>query len=321
MRIVRILGAIAVTVAAAGLAPAPATAAPPTHTLNTVHELSCAFYTTTGESAFFQASGGSASGESGSSFFVEDQDYDTVLAGSEGTAVFGPRFSAEITAVVPSTGEQVGTATLTADVVEGEPVVEQVDQRDGNIRTTGTITTSEFTFSNVLASAPGFSLITDELSCSGSKIVFDVRSTNPPVHVVRSKDFGSEICTVAGIPDAEVLLSGGDRWTPYAEVVIDDGVNPLKAQGDVVMRGNQGSLDAPLEEIFTGETVARLSLHVELRRAGDPTTTVERDGRSRTIRTVRPYRAHITVETTDGRRGEVVCAAEEVVDAQLTYRR
>ncbi|MVA75819.1 hypothetical protein GC722_07255 [Auraticoccus sp. F435] len=322
MRTARILGGVAAAVVAANLVAVPASATGrPTHTLNTVHELSCAFSTTTGESVFFQASGGSASGESGSSFFVEDQQSRTVLEGWEGTADFGPHFTAEVTATVPSTGEFVGTATFSADVVEGEPVVEEVDDRDGNIRTTGTITTSEFTFSNVSASVPGYSPVPDELSCSGSKIVFDIYTTNPPVHVVRSKDFNSAICAVEGIPHAQVLLSGESRWAPYAEVVVDDGTNPLKAEGDVAMRGPRGRLVTPLLEVFTGDTVADLTLRVELTQAGAPVTTVERDGRSRVIETVTPFEAHISVETTDGRRGEVTCAAEELQHTSMTFRR
>lgn len=199
--------------------------------------------------------------------------------------------------------------------------MQQVDERDGNIRTTGTITTSEFTFSQVSASVPGLSPISDELSCSGSRIVFDLRSTNPAMHVVRSRDFNSDICTLAGIADAAVLLSGNSRTAPYAEVVVDDGVNPLEAQGDVVVRGNRGRLEAPLVEVGTGETVAQLTLSLELTRAGAPSTTIERDGRSRVIDTDTPYWAHVGVETSDGRRGEVTCAAEEEVRTTMTSRR
>lgn len=320
LRTIGAAGAVAVLAASTLATPAAATGRP-THNLNTVRELSCAFSTTTGESLYLQASGDSASGESGSSFFVEDGDAQVVLEGWEGTAIFGPRFTAEVTAVAPSTGEPVGTATFAAGILQSDPVVQQVDERDGNIRTTGTITTSEFVLSDVSASAPGLSLVVDELSCTGSEITFDLRSTNPTMHVVRARDFNSDVCQVPGIPDAAVLLSGNSRRAPFAEVVIDDGTNPLEAQGDVVVRGRHGRLEAPLVEDLTGETVAQLTLRLELARAGAPSTTTGRDGRSRVVETVTPYLAHIIVETTDGRRGEVTCAAEEEVETTMTHRR
>ncbi|WP_114558842.1 hypothetical protein [Desertihabitans aurantiacus] len=322
MGTVRLLGAVtgAALTLLLTVAP-PATGRPPTRVVNTVDELSCAFATTTGEGLFIQAGAGSASGESGSGFFLEDADGVVVLAGEGGTARFGPEFTAEIEAVRPGEEQPVGTVTLTARLTAGTPVVEQVDERDGNIRTTGTVTTTEYAFSDVAVDVPGYEVVVDELSCDGSRIDFDLLSTNPSAHVVRSRDFGSDICTFAGTADTQVRLSGEDRSAPYAEVVVDDGVNPLKAQGEIGMRGLQGTLVAPLTEIFTGETVATLTLRLRLVPAGPPTTTVERDGRALFTRTETPYLAELSLTTTDGRRGEVSCPASEVLEGSITPRR
>jgi hypothetical protein len=69
---------------------------------------------------------------------VEDRDFRTLLKGDRGSATFGPQFTAVITATDPDTEQPVGTATLSAHLTEDTRVVEQVNERDGNLRTTGT---------------------------------------------------------------------------------------------------------------------------------------------------------------------------------------
>jgi hypothetical protein len=70
VRVPRIVIALSAGVLAAGLVIAPsAVAAPPTHTVHTADELSCAFDTQEGDSVFFFA--GASSMGSGSGLFVE----------------------------------------------------------------------------------------------------------------------------------------------------------------------------------------------------------------------------------------------------------
>jgi hypothetical protein len=114
-----------------------------------------------------------------------------------------------------------------------------------------------------------------------------------------------------GLPDGAVRLTGQPR-APLFEVVIDDGVDPLKASGIVELHGWSGSTTAPLLSLIRAEQVADLTIGVTLNRIGDRVHESVREGGVTERVSVVSYLATITVDTSDGRSGTAECFAEEI---------
>jgi hypothetical protein len=315
VRVPRIVAALSTGVLAAGLVIAPsAVAASPTYTVNTLDELSCAFDTQEGDSVFFFA--GAGADGSGSGMFVESPDGVLLLQGDGGSAVFGPTFSAVVALLDPSTGEPVGDATVQATLTLGDPQVEEVRERNGNSWTRGTVITIDYAVEVTSVTVPGYTVLPEADDCTASRIAFDLRTTNPSAQIFHDTRFGSAICPLDGLTNGAVLLSGELR-APRFEVVIDDGVDPLKASGELTLRGFSGSATVPLLSRITGEPVADLTIRVTLNRISKRVHESVRDGRVTVLVSSVPYLASITVDTTDGRSGTTDCFAEEVTDKTI----
>jgi hypothetical protein len=99
----------------------------------------------------------------------------------------------------------------------------------------------------------------------------------------------------------------------HFEVVIDDGVNPQNASGDLLLRGGSvAEATVPLIDLRTEEEVAELTISVQLDRIGRRSRESESfDGITEWLVVV-PYRATITVSTSDGRSGVAHCYAEHL---------
>ena len=316
MRVPRIVAALSPGVLAAGLVIAPsAVAAAPTHTVNTLDELSCAFDTEEGDSVFFFA--GASSMGSGSGMFVESPDGVLLLQGDGGSAVFGPAFSAVVALLDPSTGEPVGDATVQATLAfVGEPQVEEVRERNGNSWTTGTVTSIDYAVEGISVTVPGYTVLPAADDCTASRIAFDLRTTNPSAQIFHDTRFGSAICPLDGLTNGAVLLSG-ELPTPHFEVVIDDGVDPLKASGELTLHGFSGTTTVPLLSLISGEPVADLTIRVTLDRISKRVHESVREGRVTVLVSSVPYLASITVDTSDGRSGPTECFAEEVTQKTI----
>jgi len=301
---------IALGVLSASLVIAPtAVAAPPTHTVHTADGLSCVFETQEGDFVFLVA--GAGAGGSGSGMFVESPDGVLLLQGDGGSAVFGPTFSAVVTLVDPSTGEPVGDATVQATLTLGEPQVEVIRERSGNSWTRGTVTSSEYAVDVTSVTVPGYTVLPEAGDCNGDRIDFDLRTTNPSAQIFHDTRFDSAICPLDGLPDGAVLLRGALR-APRFEVVIDDGVDPLEASGELSLRGFSGTTTVPLLSRISGEPVADLTISVTLNRIGKRLHESIREGRITEWVSLVPYLASITVDTSDGSSGTTECFAEEV---------
>jgi hypothetical protein len=317
VRVSRILVALFAGVLVGGLVTVPAAvAAPPTHTELTVDDLSCVFDTQEGDAIFFFAS--ASDGSAGSGMFVESNGV-VILDGEGGSAVFGPDFSAVVTLIDLSTGQPVGHATVQATLaLVGEPQVEEVREPNGNSWTTGTVTRIDYAVDVTSVTVPGYTVLTEPGDCDGVRITFDVRTTNPSARIFHIPDFESAICSLDGLPDGAVLLSGQEIRTPVFEVVIDDGVNPLKASGELTLRGWSDSATVPLLSLVTGEPVADLTIDVTLTRIGQRTHELVREGGVTVLLSLASYVASITVTTSDGSSGTAECPAititEKVID-------
>jgi hypothetical protein len=257
---------------------------------------------------FFAGAGGDGSG---SGMFVESPDGARLLEGDGGSAVFGPTFSAVVALVDFSTGEPVGDATVQARLTLGGPQVELIRERSGNSWTRGTITTAEYAVDVTSVTVPGYTVLPEADDCNGNRIDFDLRTTNPSAQIFHDTRFDSAICPLDGLPDGAVLLRGELR-APRFEVVIDDGVDPLEASGELTLHGFSGSATVPLLSRIRGEPVADLTIRVTLDRTGKPVHESIRQGRITERVSSVPYLATITVDTTDGRSGTTECFAEEV---------
>lgn len=296
----------ALAVLAASMA-APASAKPLTRFQNTVDDFSCVFATQEGPTVFFY--GDASSAGSGSAAFVEGEDL--YLEGWEGTAVFG---NGTLTAAVElkQDGVPFGDLAVSAASELGTPRVEKVQERVGNKWTRGTITTSDYTFSNVVVSIDGFTPIIEDTSCAGQRTVFDLVGNDPAVHVYGDSAWISEPCAIAGMADAELLLSGQPR-KPYLEVVIGaQGTDPAKAQGQLERSGSAWRASLPLIALATEEQVDTLGATVTFTRTGK--TTRERtseDGFTEAVwRT--PYRVSYRLVTTAGTVLTAQCQATRV---------
>jgi hypothetical protein len=100
-------------------------------------------------------------------------------------------------------------------------------------------------------------------------------------------------------------------------VVIDDGVDPLKAAGELTLHGFSGTTTVPLLSRITGEPVADLTMRVTLNRIGKRVHESVREGRVTLLVSSVSYLASITVDTTDGRSGTTECFAEEVTEKTI----
>lgn len=306
-------GAVLAAASIATMVAAPAAVAGPAERIeSTVIDVSCVFSTSEGDLVFFFAS--DVNGEAGAGMFVESPDGEIILDGDGGQATFGPEFSATVMMHDSVTGEPVGEATVAATMTKlGEPTVEEIRDRDGNRWTRGSFTVTEFVVSTTSVDVPGYTVEPDAEACGGSEFTFDVFTTNPAARVQQILDYESEICQLEGLPDGEVLLRG-DLRTPVFEVVVDDGVEPLKASGEIDLRGWSGSATAPLVSLFTDEVVSDLTIDVTLARAGQrQQESVTFDGMTMRISWV-PYIASISVSTSDGLAGTAECYSENIVE-------
>jgi hypothetical protein len=303
------------------LAAPPAAAAPPVVTQNSVDELSCVFDTAQGDAVYFFASASAQDASSGSGAFVETPAGEIVLRGEGGTATFGDAFAGDV-ALTDEAAAAAGMLSVRLGLgPAGEPVVEHVDERDGNVRTTGTITQTEYAITVTSVDLPGYTVLPATGDCSGARHEFDLRTTNPRVQVIRSTTFGSQICALSGIADAEVRLSGTSRSQPFVEVVIDDGVSPQKASGELSLRGGSGTVTVPLVDLTTGEPVADLAIAVDLRRSGPGTREVASGPGIQERTRFTPFVATVEVVSSDGRSGTATCAAFEAVTVTRIDRR
>jgi hypothetical protein len=308
VRVPRIVVALIAGALVGGLVTAPvAVAAPPTHTELTVDDLSCVFDTQEGDAVFFFAS--ASDGSAGSGMFVESNGV-VILDGEGGSAVFGPTFSAVVTLIDLSTGQPVGDATVEATLaLVGEPQFEEVRERDGNSWTTGTVTRIDYAVDVTSVTVPGYTVLPEPGDCDGVRVTFDVRTTNPSARILHIPDFESAICPLEGLADGAVLLSGQEVRAPLFEVVIDNGVNPLKASGELNLRGWSDTATVPLLSLVTGELVADLTIDVTLNRIGQRTHESVREGGVTVLFSSASYMASITVTTSDGRSGTAECPA------------
>ncbi|QGN34904.1 hypothetical protein [Microlunatus sp. Gsoil 973] len=274
--------------------------------------MSCVFETVQGDLIFFTAGGSTLEGGSGSSMFVETPDFELVLDGQGGTADFADTtLTASVPLVDVASQQPAGSATVVADRIRlGQPTTEEIRERSGNSWTTGTLTTTDYRLHVTSVIVPGYDVLLDGNDCTGQDLAFDVKTTNPTAQIYSSVDFGSDICDLDGLPDGQVRLTGQPK-RPFFEVVIDDGSTPLKASGDLELKGRSGSATAELIDLTTEQPVAELSITVELEKIGRAERDAQTDGRVTERMTRVPYRATITVSTSDRRSGRADCFAEE----------
>ncbi len=300
----------------------PASAAPQVIIRNTVQEVSCAFQTEDSEGLFLTASSDSASGSSGAGAFVEDNGGVKVLEGYDAPVTFGPQFATDIPVVDPATGEPAGTVIVRATTTPaGPPTVEQVDERYGNLRTTGTITTTEFETVVTRVEVPRYPVVPGTGSCTAVQTVFDLRQNDPRYFVLRETRFGSATCAVTGIPGSLVFFDGDRATQPQVRLAITTDQSLLSAAGSPVLRNGRGSFRAPLVDRDTDQVVAQLTAGVEVARAGRASLEEEREGDTVTLTRTIPYRTAVVVSISDGRRGRATCPAAEVRTLTITRRR
>ncbi len=254
-----------------------------------------------GRTVFMFGSGTTDGTEGGVGAFVEDATGAVVAEGQATAYEFGDVFGAQI----PLDGQSL---VLLADVVVGQSVTEQVEERDGNRWTRGTTTRTEVAVTPTRASYGPTVLALGADACTGDLNAFHVRSTNPSATVLRDHDFESEICDVVGLTDGQVRISGA---LPEAvvEVVLDHGGEDVeKVQGEVRLAAGRGTLVADVVDVYTGAVRTTATVGLELVRSGRSVREVSSDGGLTETRTVTPYRETVTVAFADGRRGAATCS-------------
>jgi hypothetical protein len=163
---------------------------------------------------------------------------------------------------------------------------------------------------------PGYIVLANDDDCVSDVIEFDVRTTNPSAAISAYSDFESAICDLEGLPNGQVLLTG-DLPAVRFDVVIDDGANPQEAEGRLLVPGRSDSATAPLIDLVSEQDIGELTIKVDLQRVG------RRSQESATFDgitergVVVPYRATITVSTSDGRSGTAHCYAEHLTTKQI----
>jgi hypothetical protein len=298
----------ALALAVTALAP-PAAAGPLVRIQNTVDDFSCVFDTQEGATVFFF--GSSSDAGSGSAAFVEGEDL--YLEGWEGTAVFGTNtLSASVGLATVPEGEPVGTVSVSATTTLGGPTVEQVNDRSGNTWTRGTITTADYTYSDVVITIDGFTPILDDTTCTGQRTIFDVRSTDPASRIYRDSTLTSDPCPILGMEDAELLLSGQLR-EPFLEIVFGaQGSDPRKAQGVLQRDGQNWSASLALIALATEEQVATLDVTAQFSLDGAPYRQRFSEGGFTEMAWVVPYTVTYQILTDDGTTLSAECEAHQV---------
>lgn len=285
---------------------APASAGAPTRIDAEYWGVSCVAGLGHGQTLFLFGGGTTDGSEGGVGAFVEAADGSQVAEGQASAFSFGPGF----TATVPL-GESAFEVTATTTV--GPARTTPVEERDGNRWTRGTETQSEVTMT-ATASYDGAQVELGPDACHGDIHAFDVRTTDPAAYVATSGDFGSDICEVTGLPDAQVRLTGA-LPDAYVEVVLDHGGDGAeKAQGELTVRGGRGTLQTDVVDLFTGESTTTVTIDVDLTRSGRTERIVESADGFTERRLVTPYLATIHVTLADGRHGTATCAAASVTD-------
>lgn len=247
---------------------------------------------------------------SGSAAFVEGEDL--YLEGWEGNAVFSDGTLAASVQLLTPQGEPFGTVSVQAVTELGSPTVEPVDDRSGNTWTRGTVTVADYQFTDVDISVDGFTPILDATTCSGQRTIFDVRSTDPASRVYRDATLDSSPCTIQGIDDAELLLSGQPR-EPYLEVVMGaQGAQPLKAQGALEPFRSAWSTSLPLIALATGEQVDVLDVTATVSRSGAPVRQRYFEGGFAEMVWLVPYTATYQISRSDGQTFTAQCTAQEL---------
>ena len=307
---IRLLLALPLVMMAGLVAPAVSTAAPQ-HVLKvTFDDLQCVFDTTVGDAVVFQASGDAGGATSWA--LVENSQGEALLWGEGGTATFGPDFAGDVT-LFDLQGSAAGTLSVRLRITLGEPVVEQIEEREGNRTTKGSITTTDFAIEVVSATLPGYVIRTAADDCRGERTAFDLHSNNPHRHVANFDEFYSGRCDLDGIPMGWVALGGEGIDMPEFLVAIEDPVNPARAQGELSTEGGaktrSGIATAPLVDPDTGTEVGDLSLALTLTRVGQQRSQKFVDGDQTDFVRWTPYDAFVEVTTTDGRVGRVHCPA------------
>ena len=298
----------ALALAATAFAP-PAAAGPLVRIQNTVDDFSCVFDTEEGATVFFF--GSSSDAGSGSAAFVEGEDL--YLEGWEGTAAFGANtLTASVGLATVPEGEPVGTVTISATTTLGEPTMEQVNARSGNTWERGTITTADYTYSDVAITIDGFTPILDDTTCTGQRTVFDVRSTDPASRVYRDSTLTSGPCPILGREDAELLLSGQPR-EPFLEIVFGaQGSDPSKAQGVLERDGASWSASLALIALATEEQVGTLDVTAEISLDGAPYRQRFSEGGFTEMAWIVPYAVAYEILTDDGTTLTAECEAYQV---------
>jgi len=284
---------------------APAGAGAPTRVDAEYWGVTCVTGLPGGETIFLFGSGTTDGAEGGVGAFIEAADGSQVAEGQASSFEFGSSFSASI-------GLDGTTFEISAAVLRGPTVTEQVDERDGNSWTKGTAGQAELTVTPTAASYGGQTLELDPGACNGDINAFDVRTTNPEASIHSDGDFESEICDVVGLEDAQVRVTGV-LPNAFVELVIDYGGEDVeKAQGELRLRAGRGTLRTDVVDLFAGDVRTTAAIALELTRSGKTERQVVSEDGATQRQSVTPYREMITVALADGRHGTATCTGVAV---------
>ncbi|HET7690456.1 MAG TPA: hypothetical protein VFK41_08760 [Nocardioidaceae bacterium] len=262
----------------------------------------CVYSLGAGDTVFLFGSGTTDGAEGGVGAFIENADGQIIAEGWTPDFTFGDVFTTSI--------DLGGTTfSLAADVQAGATESMPVRERSGNSWTKGTTTE---TLLDVTATAATYGATQVDLTsggCGGSINGFDVVTTNPAAQIYTdSGDLESEICTVDGLADGQVRVSG-ILPQAYVEVVLDHGgENVEKAQGEITLQQGSGSLTTDVVDYFTGEVRTTATIGLELERVGTKTRDTWSEEGIVERRTFTTYHETITVEFADGRSGTATCS-------------
>jgi hypothetical protein len=286
--------------AAAGLA-SPANAQAPTRIDAEYWGVDCVYALSGGETLFLFGSGTTDGAEGGIGGFVEGANGQTVAEGFTSDFVFGETFGTGL-------DFEGVTFSIAADVTRGQAETMPVEERSGNSWTKGTTTQTQLDVDTTSASYGAQQVDLSAGSCGGEITAFDVFTTDPSATIYRDGDFDSAICSVQGLPDAEVRVTGV-LPSGYVEVVLDHGADGAeKAQGEVTLRSGAGTLVTEVVDLITGEPTTTATIQVELERAGRTVRQVEEIDGIVERRTFSPYHEEVTVDFADGRQGTASCS-------------
>jgi len=298
LRRISIVAAISGVAAAAFTSPAHAQA--PTRIDAEYWGVDCVYALSGGDTLFLFGSGTTDGAEGGIGGFVEDANGLTVAEGFTSDFVFGDTFSTSMDF------EDV-SFSIAADLAYGQAETMPVEERSGNSWTKGTTTQTPVEVDTTRASYGVQQLDLSLGSCTGEITAFDVLTTNPSATIYRDEDFDSDICTVEGLPDAEVRVTGA-LPDVYVEVVLDHGdAGAEKAQGAIALRSGAGTLASPVVDLSTGGQTTTASIQVALEPAGRTVRHVETFDGVVERRTIRPYHEEVSVSFADGRQGKASC--------------